>query len=127
MMWFFRCIQMEIINQRKHLQIAIEPCHKFKNIAFILRKTNEKATIDDKRNSRQLRLHSPDVVVGLVMVAVQDGGREAEELHGLALGLVVVEGVEFHGRLHQQLGLLVAMHLAQRQQAAEQQLPPVLL
>lgn len=76
---------------------------------------------------RKVRPPSPDVVVGLVVVPVQDGGRQAEELHGFALGLVVIEGVELHGRLHQQLGLLVALHLAQRQQAAEQQLPPVLL
>lgn len=61
------------------------------------------------------------------MVVVQDGGGQAEELQLLPPGLVVVEGVELHGRLHQQLGLIVALHLAQGQQAVDQQLPPVLL
>lgn len=60
------------------------------------------------------------------MVAVQDGGGQAKELHLLPAGLVVIEGVELHGRLHQQLSLLVALHLTQRQQAVHQQLPPVL-
>lgn len=49
---------------------------------------------------RLMELHmrvSPDVVVGLVVVVVEDGGRQAEELHLLPPGLVVVEGVELHG------------------------------
>lgn len=71
-------------------------------------------------------LSLPDVVIGLVVVAVQDGCRQAEELQLLPPGLVVVEGVELHGGLHQQLGLSVALHLAQCEQAAHQQLPPVL-
>lgn len=68
----------------------------------------------------------PDVVIGLVVVAVQDGGRQAEELQLLPPGLVVIEGVELHGRVHQQLGLLVALHITQRQYGVHQQLPPVL-
>lgn len=57
---------------------------------------------------------------------VEDGGGQAEELQLLPPRLVVVEGVELHGRLHQQLRLLVALHLAHRLHAAHQQLPPVL-
>lgn len=60
------------------------------------------------------------------MVVVQDGGRQTEELKLLPPGLVVVEGVELHGRFYQQLSLFIALHLAQRQHAADQQLPPVL-
>lgn len=39
----------------------------------------------------------PDVVVGIVMVVIEDGGRQAEKLQFLPQGLVVVEGVELHG------------------------------
>lgn len=39
----------------------------------------------------------PYVVVGLVVVVVQDGCRQAEELQLLPPGLVVIEGVELHG------------------------------
>lgn len=39
----------------------------------------------------------PDVVVGIVMVAIEDGGRQAEKFQFLPQGLVVVEGVELHG------------------------------
>lgn len=68
----------------------------------------------------------PDVVVGFVVVVVQDGGRQAKELQLLSPGLVVIKGVELHGRLHQQLGFFIALHLTERQHAAHQQLPPVL-
>lgn len=39
----------------------------------------------------------PDVVVGIVMIVIEDGGRQAEKLQFLPQGLVVVEGVELHG------------------------------
>lgn len=68
----------------------------------------------------------PDVVVGFVVVAVQDGGRQAEKLQLLSLGLVVIKGIELHGRFHQQVSLLVALHLTQGQHTADQQLPPIL-
>lgn len=81
----------------------------------------------NKEAARRSRSSLPDVVVGIVVVAVEDGGGQADELHLLPPGLVVVEGVELHGGLHHQLGLLVALHVTQRQHAAHQQLPPVLL
>lgn len=73
-----------------------------------------------------VRVSLPDIVVGLVVVVVQDGGRQAEELQFFSPGLVVIKGVELHGGLHKQLSLLIALHLTQRQYAAHQQLPPVL-
>lgn len=50
-------------------------------------------------HSKKLRcdVSLPDVVVGIVMVAIEDGGRQAEKLQFLPQGLVVVEGVELHG------------------------------
>lgn len=39
----------------------------------------------------------PDVVVGVVMIAAEDGGRQAKKLQFLPQGFVVVEGVELHG------------------------------
>lgn len=48
---------------------------------------------------RSHSLLKPDVVVGLVVVAVQDAGRQPEELQLLPSGFDVVEGVELHGGL----------------------------
>lgn len=39
----------------------------------------------------------PDVVVGIVIVVTEDGGRQAEKFQFLPQGLVVIEGVELHG------------------------------
>lgn len=71
-------------------------------------------------------MNLPDVVIGLVIVVVQDCGRQADELQLFPPGLVVVERVELHGRIHEHLRLLETLHLTQRQHAAQQQLPPVL-